>query len=121
VTICNPSPLPVSYNEMKISMIYNEENIGNSKFVQIFLEPNSETTLTGKFQSEEFKQAQYLALHFDGMYNGVIPTRIDTENMKIILEFDTQIIGIIPYSVTTLYQGLEFWDVMNKQNNDYIC
>ena len=121
IIVCNPLPLPTNFKEIKISMIYNERNVGSSDFPQIFLEPNSETILQGEFLSDNFKESQYLSLHFDGMYNGVIPSRIDTENMKIILGVNTQIIGFIPYSITTQYQGLQFWNLMNDQNNDYSC
>jgi len=86
---------------------------------EIYLEPNSETEIQGKFTSETFEEAQYLSLHFDGMYNNVIPTRIDQEKMNVVTEVQTKIIGLIPYSVTNQYPGLEFWKMMESSNKDH--
>ena len=68
-----------------------------------------ETKIQGKFTFETFREVQYLSLHFDSMYNDVIPTRIDQEKMNVVMEIQTKIIGVIPYSTTNQYPGLKFW------------
>ena len=55
------------------------------------------------------------------MFNGVIPSRIDTHYMLIVTEIETKVIGFIPYSIYKYYPGLQFWDIMNDQNNEYGC
>jgi hypothetical protein len=121
VLVCNPLPLDGNFKEIKISMVYNERSIGFLSYPQVFLDANSEETIVGRFVSENVKEFQYNALHFDGMYNGVIPSRIDTQNMLIVTEINTSIIGFIPYSIYKYYPGLQFWDLMNNQNNQYDC
>jgi hypothetical protein len=55
------------------------------------------------------------------MYNGVIPTRIDSNNITIVTEIDSQVLGFIPFTKAKQYPGLEFWSLMNNQNADYNC
>jgi len=55
------------------------------------------------------------------MYNGVIPTRIDSNNITIVTEIDSQVLGFIPFTNVNQYPGLEFWSLMNNQNADYNC
>jgi hypothetical protein len=121
VLFCNPLSLPANFEEIRISMISIDKNVGTVHFPDLFLDSNSETTKQGKFESDSAKQIQYLALHFDGMYNGVIPNRIDLNSVRIITEVDSQVLGFIPFTTMKQYPGLEFWDQMNNQNGNYAC
>jgi len=121
ISMCNPLPLSASFNDVKISMIFDGRDIGVLDASDVFLEPNSETKIQGKFTSETAKEAQYLALHFDSMYNDVIPTRIDLEKMIVVTEIQTKIIGVIPYAIINQYSGLEFWKMMEDVDNKYSC
>ena len=121
ISICNPLPFSASFNNVKISMIFDGRDIGVLNASDVILESNSETKIQGKFTSETAKEAQYLSLHFDSMYNDVIPTRIDQEKMTVLTEIQTKIIGIIPYSITDQYPGLEFWKMMEDVDDEYSC
>ena len=119
--MCNPLPFSASFNNVEISMIFDGRDIGVLSASDVFLEPNSETKIQGIFISETAKEAQYLSLHFDSMYNDVIPTRIDLEKMNVVTEIQTKIIGVIPYSITNQHPGLEFWKMMEDIDNKYSC
>ena len=121
VLFCNPSSLPANFKEIRISMNYVDKNIGVIHFSDVSVDSNSEIKKQGKFQTDDSKQIQYLALHFDGMYNGAIPTRIDSNNITIVTEIDSQVLGFIPFTKAKQYPGLEFWSLMNNQNADYNC
>jgi len=121
ISMCNPLPFPANFNDVKISMFFDGRNIGVLGISEIQLEPNSETKVQGKFTSETFKEAQYLSLHFDSMYNDVIPTRIDQEKMIVVTEIQTKIIGVIPYFTTNQHAGLEFWKMMEDSSKKYSC
>ena len=121
ISMCNPLPFFASFNGVKISMIFDGRDIGVLYTSDVVLEPNSETKIQGKFTSETAKEAQYLSLHFDSMYNDVIPTRIDLEKMMVQTEIQTKIIGIIPYSITNQYHAFEFWEMMEDVDNEYSC
>lgn len=54
---------------------------------------------------------------FDHMFMGSSPTvRIDYQKLAVVTEFQTAIIGI-PYSVTKQQTALEFWNILNDENN----
>ena len=121
LSICNPSPIYATFNEVKISMIYEGRNIGTVEFPGVIIDPDSAIIKDGKFRTEAFEEIQYLSMHFDGMFMDAIPTRIDLVKMEIITDIQTQIMGFIPYSVTKHYQGLEFWEMMNGNTESYSC
>ena len=121
INMCNPLPLSASFNNVGIKMIYDGREIGTLDISQVFLESNSESELQGELSFESFKEFQYLSLHFDGMYNNVIPTRIDVEKMNVITEIQTDIIGVIPYTTSNQYIGLEFWKMMEDSDGKYHC
>jgi len=121
ISICNPLPFYADFDTVKIFMIYEGRNIGVLGLSGVFLEPNSEIEIQGKFTSDSFKEIQYLSLHFDAMYNDVIPTRIDQEKMNIVTEIQTKIIGFIPYSISNQYPSFEFWKMMEDNNKEYSC
>lgn len=120
ISICNPSPFYTSFNNLRISMIYEGENVGELNFPGGTLGANSEITREGKFTTDNFEQVQYLSMHFDGMFMDAIERRIDPRKLIIDTEIQTLILGFIPYSVTNQYLALDFWQSMND-NKSYSC
>ncbi len=120
ISICNPSSFYTSFSDLEVTMIYEGEILAEMNFPGTTLEPNSSITSAGKFSTENFEQTQYLSMHFDGMFMDAIEQRIDPQRMLILTEVQTQIIGVIPYSVTHQYPGLEFWEKMSN-NEEYSC
>jgi hypothetical protein len=99
---------------------FEGRDIGELNFPGALVSPNSEITREGKFTTEVFEEVQYLSMHFDGMFLDAIPQRIDPAKMVINTEVQVQIIGIIPFSVSNQYSALEFWKMMNS-NDEYSC
>lgn len=121
ILVCNPLPMPVNLKEIRISMTYSNEDIGVVHYPDIILESNSESEIEGKLVSERFKQMQYLGLHFDGIYSGAIPSRLNINEMTIFVEIDTPIFGVIPHTETKQFPNLTFWNLMNNQSEEYNC
>ncbi len=121
ISVCNNLPFYASFNDIRIIMMYDNRNVGEFTVSNIVLESNSEGIVRGKFTSETFEESQYLSLHFDSMYYGVIPIRIDLERMNVITEINTNIVGVIPYTITYQYPGFDFWEMMNDKNDEYNC
>lgn len=121
IMICNPTPLPVNFDEIRISMVYDGQNIGIVHFPVKSLDSNSETKLEGSLNTEQFKQLQYLGLHFDAMYNDVIPSRIPLKTVNIVTEINSKILGLIPYSTTKEHPGVNFWYLMDNKESTYTC
>ena len=121
IKVCNPNPFYVVVDKINIIMIFDQRDKGVFSIQKTTLSPLSTTTLEGKFSSETFEEAQYLAMHFDGMFSGTAPLRIDPNRFDIVMEISTPIIGIIPYSITQQYSGLDFWNMMNGKNGQFSC
>ncbi len=121
IKVCNPSPFYVVFDKINIIMIFDQRDKGILSIQGTTLLPSSITTLEGKFTSETFEEVQYLSMHFDGMFGGALPIRIDPNRFDIITEISTPILGMIPYSITQQYSGLGFWNMMNDKDGRYSC
>ncbi len=119
--VCNPNPFYVVFDKMEIKMIFEQRDKGLFSIQGTTLPPSSVTTLEGKFRSETFEEAQYLSMHFDLMFDGSAPIRIDPSKFAIATETYTPIMGIIPYSITQQYSGLDFWNMLNGENSEFSC
>ncbi|MFB5631210.1 MAG: thr operon leader peptide [Nitrosopumilaceae archaeon] len=121
ILICNPSPFFVNFNKLNIITYFDSNNKGKFSSNPINISPISSVIINGTFSSESFPEAQYLALHFDGIFSGAAPERIDPRKLMIVTEFETPILGIIPYTVTKQYSGLYFWETMNGDIGEFNC
>jgi len=121
INLCNPNPFYVVFDKMDIKMIFEQRDKGLLSIQGTTLPPSSVTTLEGKFTSETFEEAQYLSMHFDLMFGGSAPIRIDPSKFAIATETHTPIMGIIPYSITQQYSGLDFWNMLNGENSEFSC
>ena len=121
IKVCNPNPFYVVVDKINIIMIFDQRDKGVFSIQKTTLSPLSTTTLEGKFSSETFEEAQYLAMHFDVMFGGTAPIEIDPNRFDIVIEISTPIIGMIPYSITQQYSGLDFWNMMNDKDGQFSC
>lgn len=121
IEICNPLPFFVNFNKLSIVTFFDSYNKGTFSSKQINISPQSSVMVNGTFSSESFPEAQYLALHFDGIFSGTAPERIDPRKLIIVTEIETPILGLIPYTVTKQYSGLYFWETMNGDIGDFNC
>ncbi len=121
IKVCNPNPFYVVVDKINIIMIFDQRDKGVFSIQKTTLSPLSTTTLEGKFSSETFEEAQYLSMHFDVMFSGALPIRIDPNRFDIVTEISTPIMGMIPYSITQQYSGLDFWNMMNDKDGQFSC
>jgi len=121
INVCNPNPFYVVFDKIDIIMIFEQKDKGLFSIQGTTLPPSSVTTLEGKFSSETFQETQYLSMHFDLMFSGSAPIRIDPNKFAIATETHTPIMGIIPYSITQQYSGLDFWNMMNDKDGRLSC
>ena len=121
IEVCNPFPFFVNFDKFSIVTYFDSSNKGTFSSKSVMLPPFSSIVVNGTFSSETFSEVQYLALHFDGMFSGSAPERIDPRRLIIVTEIETPIIGIIPYTVTKQYSGLYFWDTLNGDIGEFNC
>jgi len=117
IVACNPLLLPTSFNQFYITIFFDGKEKGVFSIDGTTMPPKSSNILDAEFSSESFSEIQYYFLHFDSMFSGSAPVRIDPSKLAVETEFQTPIIGIIPFSVTNQYTGMDFWNMLNEDKN----
>ena len=121
IEVCNSFPFYVNFNKINIVLYFEGKNKGTFSTLPITLSPSSSLIVNGTFKTDTYTEIQYLSLHFDTMFSGSSPVRIDPKKFSVVTEIQTPIIGIIPYSVTKQYSGLGFWNIMSGDSGDFNC
>ena len=116
IEICNPLPFFVSFNGLKVEFYYQNDIKGVFELGPTTISPNTSEILDLKFSSDNFAEAQYLFMHMDGQFGGEIPIRLDPNKMVIVTNFETKIIGIIPFQNTITQSGSDFTNLMNENS-----
>ncbi|MDH3277112.1 MAG: thr operon leader peptide [Nitrosopumilus sp.] len=116
IQLCNPLPFFVSFNGLKISTYYADELKGEFELGQTKIEPQISEVIEGNFYSENFSESQYFLLHMDWEFYDEGAIRLDPSKMLVITNFETKIIGIIPYQTTITQSGFEFIQMMNEDS-----
>ena len=112
VEFCNVLPYWMNFKKFEITTYYDLQNKGTLTIEPVTINPLSHTTQKGIFHSEEFAPTQYLFMELDFEFNGGT-IRLDPNKMGVIVNIETPIIGIIPYSTTMQYSGFDFNKIMN--------
>lgn len=113
ILMCNNLPFFTSFNQLDIDYLFEGISKGVFHITGETIYPNSSVISEGKFTSETFSEAQYLAMHFDTMFQGDSPIRIDPRKLTITTEFKIMILGVIPYTIAHQYSGIEFYNMLN--------
>jgi len=114
IEMCNPMPFFVGFNGLKIEFYYINDIKGVFEIGPTTISPNTSETLDVNFSSDNFSEAQYLFMHMDGQFAGAIPIRLDTSKMVVKTNFETKIIGVIPYQTTITQSAFDFANMMNE-------
>ena len=117
IQICNPMPFFVSFNGLTIATYFTNDLKGVFEIGPTTIDPNTPEVLEVDFSSENFAESQYLFMHMDGQFDGEIPIRLDPSKMIVVTNFETKIIGIIPYQSTITQSGFDFTKMMNKDSS----
>jgi hypothetical protein len=112
---CNAMPFWISFQKFEIAAFYQSDHLGSFVVEPLTINPFSSVVQEGIFSSEEMSEAQHIFMTFDFMFNGG-NIRLDPNQFIIVIQTDTPILGIIPYSSTTQMSGFEFDKMMNAEN-----
>ncbi len=117
IEICNPMPFFVGFNGLKIESYYINDIKGVFETGPTTISPNTSEILDVNFSSDNFSEAQYLFMHMDGQFDGEIPIRLDPSKMVVVTNFETRIIGVIPYQNTITQSAFDFTNMMNEESS----
>lgn len=116
IKMCNNSSVPATFNQFNILIFFDGDLLGTFVVDSANIMPFSKLESDVKYISDSMAQSQSLFMHFDHMFSSDPTIRIDPRKMVIGTEFHTNVIGI-PYVVSKQYSSVEFWSMLNEQNN----
>lgn len=111
---CNTMPFWTDVQKFEISAFYDEEHLGSFVINPFTASPYSSTIQKGNFVSPDLLTAQHIFMTMDFQFDGG-DIRLDPSKMTVLVEIDTPIMGIIPYSATNQMSGLELDKIMNSE------
>ena len=121
IEVCNPTSAYLSFNKLTITMFYQNDNEGTYTIPGQSLPPSSLSLLDGSFRSELYAESQYTFLHMDAQFAGTAPIRLDPNEMFVVTDIHTSILGFIPYKVTKQYYAFDFYNIMNEKEGTFSC
>jgi hypothetical protein len=112
---CNTIPFWTSFQKFEIFTFYQSEHLGSFVVQPLTINPYSSVVEDGIFTSEGMSESQHIFMTFDFMFNGG-NIRLDPNQFIIVIQADTPILGIIPYSSTTQMSGFDLDKMMNSED-----
>jgi hypothetical protein len=107
-------PYWMSFKKFEIVTFFDMKQNGVFIVDPLTINPTSNGIQKGVFSSDEFTSSQYVFMNLDFEFDGG-DIRIDPNKLYVLVNINTPIIGIIPYTTTTQYSGFEFTNLMNVE------
>lgn len=117
IAVCNSMPFFVTFNKIQILTYYQNDLKGFFEMGPTTLNPNSLEILDMDFSSESFAESQYMYMHMDGQFDGEVPIRLDPNQMIVQINYETNVIGFIPYQNMITISAFEFTQMMNEESS----
>lgn len=115
MSVCNNSDYPATFRQYSFTLIYDKDNLGTYSTGSGAFGPHSGGVVFGKFESTDERVSNIFLSFMDTEEGGTDITRIDIGKMKVDTKIDTTIMGVIPFSVTHEYSGMDFVEMLNKK------
>lgn len=112
VEFCNPTPVWADIASFRIDLFLDTKNLGTFHADAIHLNPSSTVLQRGGFVSDGFVEAQHVFMTLDFEFDSG-DVRLDPDRMRVLVTTSTPILGLIPYSSSSQYAGIDFASVMN--------
>ncbi|MDH3765056.1 MAG: thr operon leader peptide [Nitrosopumilus sp.] len=113
--LCNALPFWTSFQKFEIATFYDSKHLGSFVVEPSTIGPFSSTVQEGRFTSEHISEAQHVFMTLDFEFDGG-DIRLDPNKLIVMIQADTPIIGVIPYSSTNQISGFDFDQKMNAED-----
>ena len=115
VNVCNTSSLPATFSKYSFTIFYDGDDLGTFSTGRGGLEPHKAGVVFGKFESEDDRLAGLFFSFLDTETSGTDVTRINAEKIKVVTQLESQVLWVVPHTITQEYSGEEFLQMINKQ------
>ncbi|KAF6243640.1 hypothetical protein C6988_02165 [Nitrosopumilus sp. b1] len=120
ISLCNTSAFPVSIGGINMDLYFDNQKLGTYFIEPITIEGKSIVETSGRSDMKE-KSSQAMLLFMDTEFSGTDIARVDSSRMFVQVNYITSILGFIPITVSNVYSGYEFHQIMNDANGDFSC
>lgn len=118
--VCNPTFFPASFETLKVDVVYKSTNFGTITMWGQAIPSNTPTILDGRVNMDGQAITQLFVAPLDSTFRaGEID--FDPKQVKIFIELDAPILGIIPFTVTKSYPSDEFVEIFQGKINEWSC
>ena len=118
--VCNPTFFPASFETLKVDVIYKSTNFGTITMWGQTIPSNTPTIIDGRIYMNGQAIMQLFADTL-GSTLRVGEMDFDPKQVKIFIELDASILGIIPFSVSKSYPSDEFIEIFQGKINEWSC
>lgn len=115
--VCNPTQFPVSFKKYSIQLVYDKDIVGTFIADGTQVSPQSSQIITGKFDADSRTIASVTALLLDTELKGTNVMRLDATKVFVLTNIQTDILGLIPYSISNQHSGYGFFNIMNEDSS----
>ncbi len=115
VEFCNAMPLWVSLQKFEIATFYDSKHLGSLAVEPLTINPVSSAVHEGIFSSEYISEAQHVFMTLDFEFDGGV-IRLDPNRFIVVIETNTPILGIIPYSSINQISGFDLDKTMKAED-----
>ncbi len=119
IELCNTMPFWTSLQKFEIATFYDSRYLGSFVVDEpVTINPVSSAVQKGIFSSKDISEVQHIFMTLDFEFNGG-SIRLDPNKFIVVMEANTPIIGIIPYTTINQISGFDFDKTMNA--GDLTC
>ena len=120
IQLCNTSEFPAIINGIDMDMYLDNQKLGTFSVEPVTINPNSMIEAHGNSEMIG-NSAQVMLLYMNTEFSGSNIARIDSSKMIVQVNYNTNILGVIPITVSNVYSGYEFYQIMNGENDNFQC
>lgn len=118
IELCNPTQTPININHIEMNLLYQNNEFGKITSDGMVLFPSKSGYIEAKNQFSSSDDS--LSMNLD-MSSPDSIMKLNSDQIQVIVNYETRFLGFIPYSVTKNYDGIEFEKIMNQVNNEFAC
>lgn len=118
--VCNPTFFPASFKTLKVDVVYKSTNFGTITMWGQTIPSNTSTIIDGRINMNSQEIIQLFASTLGSTFRAE-EIDFDPKQVKIFIELDAPILGIIPFTVSKSYPSDEFIEIFQSKINEWNC